>query len=65
MSKIVQFPKEKKEHIYKEDECAGCHKEMTEKMIEQRVQLPLRDTVRHIALCKGCLKEAQNFGVLL
>ena len=65
MSKIVQFPKEKKEHIFEFETCAGCHKEMTEKMIEQRVQLPLRDRIEYIVLCKYCVQVSRENGVYL
>lgn len=40
MSKIKKFPKVKKEYIFKDEDCAGCHKPTSEVGSDVKLELP-------------------------
>lgn len=65
MSKNIQFSKERKKHIYKEDECAGCHKSVTEENELKGIVLPYSDRIEYIVLCKSCVQVSRENGVHL
>lgn len=49
------------------DNCSGCGKEIKDGEEYTQVGIPSAyndDEVTHIALCKGCVEEAENEGVL-
>lgn len=65
MSKKIDFPKKKKKHIYKEDECAGCHKSVAEEDAPKGMVLPYSDRIEYIVLCETCVQVSRNQGVHL
>lgn len=62
------FSKNSKD-VYEYGECAGCHKPVNDKAVEEGkekymvVVLPYGDYKKYILLCEACYKEAQREGI--
>lgn len=63
MNKITKFPHEKKDHIYKLEQCAGCHRDIKDGEAITEVSLPYEKKVEHIALCDECADVSREHGV--
>jgi len=54
----------KKESIYKYNQCSGCQEKLTDNAAYKEVLLPYEDRTEHILLCPTCYKAAKSHGVL-
>lgn len=51
------------QHKYDLKQCAGCNADITDEFHEIGLPSPDGSEMNHIALCKGCSKEAEKEGI--
>lgn len=64
MSKIKKFPKVKKPYVFKDENCAGCHKPTSEVGSDVKLELPYSQVIEVISLCKECADESRAHGII-